>query len=284
MADDKLFELLSPTRRTAVVNIGASDIGDTEVYQPLLDRDIGSVIGFEPLPEQFEILKAKQTKNFTVLPYAVGDGGSHTLHVCAFWPMSSLLKPDSRQLQQFIPFSDYGRVTSEIPVQTHRLDDIEEIRVMDFLKIDVQGFELTVFRNGHDRLREAVAIQVELPFVKTYENQPTFGEIDLELQSLGFVPHFVVTAFVRMIAPMVPIAQGHGGLRQIHEIDLLYVRDFARPELMSDEQLKHLALLAHHCFGSFDLAFRCVFTLTERGSLPADARDRYLSLLKTLAK
>lgn len=259
MADDKLFELLAPTRRTAVVNIGASDIGDAEIYQPLLDRDIGSLIGFEPLPEQFEILKAKQAKNCTVLPYAIGDGGLHTLHVCAFWPMSSLLRPDSRQLQQFIPFSDYGRVTSEIPVQTYRLDDVDEIRAMDFLKIDVQGFELTVFQNGRNKLAEAVALQVELPFVKTYENQPAFGEIDIELQSLGFVPHFAVTAFVRMIAPMLPIAQGHGGLRQIHEIDLLYVRNFARLELMSDEQLKHLALLAHHCFGSFDLAYRCVF-------------------------
>jgi Methyltransferase FkbM domain len=198
--------------------------------------------------------------------------------------MSSLLKPDPRQLQQFIPFSDYGRATGEIPVQTYRLDDIEEVQSMDFLKIDVQGFELTVFQNGRNKLREAVALQVELPFVKTYENQPAFGEIDTELLSLGFIPHFVTTAFVRMIAPMMPIAQGHGGLRQIHEVDTLYVRNFAQPELMSDEQLKHLALLAHHCFGSFDSALRCIFVLTERGTLPVSARDQYLSLLKTLAK
>jgi hypothetical protein len=79
MADDKLFELLALARRTAAVNIGASDIGETKLYQPLLDRDIGSLIGFEPLPEQFEILKAKQLKNCTILPYAIGDGGAHTL-------------------------------------------------------------------------------------------------------------------------------------------------------------------------------------------------------------
>ena len=75
--------------------------------------------------------------------------------------MSSLLRPDPRQLQQFIPFSDYGRVTREIPVQTHHLDDVDEIRAMDFLKIDVQGFELTVFQNGRNKLAEAVALQVE---------------------------------------------------------------------------------------------------------------------------
>jgi FkbM family methyltransferase len=80
--------------------------------------------------------------------------------------MSSLLKPDPRQLQQFIPFSDYGRATGEIPVQTYRLDNIEEVQSMDFLKIDVQGFELTIFQNGRNKLREAVALHVELPFVK----------------------------------------------------------------------------------------------------------------------
>jgi FkbM family methyltransferase len=284
MVDDALFKLLAPARRTAIVNIGAGDIGDTEIYQPLLDRDIGTVVGFEPLPEQFEILQARQTKNCSTLPYAVGDGRTHTMHVCAFWPMSSLLRPDPNQLQQFIPFTDLGRVTKETPVQTHRLDEIREIEAIDILKIDVQGFELTIFQNGRNKLREAVAVQVELPFIKTYQNQPTFGEVDLELQSLGFVPHFFVHASVRMVAPMMPTKQGQGGLRQIHEVDLLYVRNFARAELMSDEQLKHLALLAHHCFGSFDLAYRCVFALTERGSLEMSARDRYLNLLKPVPK
>ena len=241
MADDALFEPLAPARRTAIVNIGASDVGDIEIYQPLLDLDIGTMVGFEPLPEQFEILKAKQDKNCSILPYAVGDGAVHTMHVCAFWPMSSLLKPDPRQLQQLLPFSDLGRVTKEVPIQTYRLDHIEEISALDFLKIHIQGFELTVFQNGRNKLQQAVSLQVELPFIKTYENQPTFGEIDRVLQSLGFVPHCLVAASVRMIASMMPIQKGQGGLRQIHEIDLLYVRNFARAELMSDEQLKHLA-------------------------------------------
>jgi hypothetical protein len=34
MADDALFELLAPARRTAIGHIGASDVGDIEIYQP----------------------------------------------------------------------------------------------------------------------------------------------------------------------------------------------------------------------------------------------------------
>src|SRR5262245_15798486 len=170
MADDALFEPLAPAGRTAIVNIGASDVGDIEIYQQLLDLDIGigTMVGFEPLPEQFEILKAKQDKNGSILPYAVGDGAVHTMHVCAFWPMSSLLKPDPRQLQQLLPFSDLGRVTKEVPIQTYRLDDIEEISALDFLKIDIQGFEVTVFQNGRNKLKQAVCLQLELPFTKHY--------------------------------------------------------------------------------------------------------------------
>ncbi|WP_202900034.1 hypothetical protein [Acidovorax sp. JHL-9] len=48
---------------------------------------------------------------------------------------------------------------------------------------------------------------------------------------------------------------------------------------MSDEQLTHLALVAHHCYGSFDLALHCVMLLEKRGALPSGAQTDYLALL-----
>ena len=48
---------------------------------------------------------------------------------------------------------------------------------------------------------------------------------------------------------------------------------------MSDEQLKHLALIAHHCYGSFDLALRCVMLLEGRRALGTGAQNRYTELL-----
>ena len=43
-------------------------------------------------------------------------------------------------------------------------------------------------------------------------------------------------------------------MNQLLEADVVYVRDFTFPDKMSSEQLKHLALIAHHCYGSYDLA------------------------------
>jgi hypothetical protein len=57
------------------------------------------------------------------------------------------------------------------------------------------------------------------------------------------------------------------------------VRDFTHAGNMSPEQWKHLALIAHHCYGSFDLAVRCVDMLIERGVLTDKARDDYMESL-----
>jgi hypothetical protein len=49
---------------------------------------------------------------------------------------------------------------------------------------------------------------------------------------------------------------------------------------MSGDQLKHLGLIAHCCYGSFDLAGRCVALLEQRRVLPAGALQQYIELLR----
>jgi hypothetical protein len=57
------------------------------------------------------------------------------------------------------------------------------------------------------------------------------------------------------------------------------VRDFSKAENLTAEQWKHLALIAHHCYGSYDLALRAIVVLTDLGVVPADSRKRYLASL-----
>jgi hypothetical protein len=68
-------------------------------------------------------------------------------------------------------------------------------------------------------------------------------------------------------------------LNQLLEADVVYARDISRPERMSDAQLRQLALIAHHCYRSFDLALRCVMLLEQRNALPADTQPKYLRLI-----
>jgi hypothetical protein len=69
------------------------------------------------------------------------------------------------------------------------------------------------------------------------------------------------------------------GIRQLLETDMVYVRDFTRPGNMSAEQWKHLALVAHHCYGSYDLALKAILSLIQLGAVPSDANRRYLASL-----
>jgi FkbM family methyltransferase len=277
--DDALTALLQPRRLTAVVDIGANPIDGDPPYKAMLQNGLCRVTGFDPHPAALARLLAAKGAEETYLPYAVGDGGRHTLRICRGFGFASLLQPDAKTLMHFPNFSELGHVLEQIPVETRRLDDIAEIDAIDLLKIDIQGSELSVFQNGRARLAKAVAIQTEVSFVPLYEKQPVFGAIDLELRSLGFIPHMFAATNKKMIAPM----QGPdpaAALNQLVEADIVYVRNFIAADDMDDEQLTHLALIAHHCYGSYDLAMNCIHHLTTRGAVPTDAKNRYVALLQ----
>jgi hypothetical protein len=170
-------------------------------------------------------------------------------------------------------------VKAQIPVTTRRLDDVAEIAHMDFLKMYVQGGERDVLAHAKAKLKDAVTIQTEVSFVPLYKNQPPFGEIDLTLRELGFLPHCVTGTKIWPLSPMVVGSEPNRGIRQLLETDMVYVRDISRKDNMSAEQWKHLALVAHHCYGSYDLALKAIISLMELGAVPADASKRYLASL-----
>lgn len=277
---DALFDLLRPKRRTAVVDIGANPIDGDPPYKPMLAAGICTVTGFEPQAEALAELDRRKGPNERYLPYAVGGGGTHTMYVCREPGMTSLLQPDPDRLALFNKFPDFAAVQAEVQVTTRRLDDIAEIERMDFLKIDVQGGELDVFRFGRRRLSEAVAVQTEVSFIPLYRDQPPFGEIDMFLREIGFVPHCLAELKLRPLAPLIIDGDPQKGLRQLLEADVVYVRDFTRPDNLRGEQWKHLALIAHHCYDSIDLALRAINSAVQIGALPRDTPQRYLDLLQ----
>ena len=247
----------------------------------MLSAGLCHVTGFEPQQRELLALQLTRGPNELYLPYAVGDGSAATLKVCRATGMTSLLEPDPTTLGLFAALQSCGEVIARIPVETRRLDDIREIEHLDFLKIYIQGSELSVFQNGREKLAEAVAIQTEVSFIPLYLDQPSFGEMDSELRAQGFIPHTFAEVSRR---PIGDFEVGDDALRwvnQVVEADIVYVRDFTRPDVMTDEQLKHLALIAHHCYGSVDLASRCVQLLEERRVVEAGSSQRYLSLSRT---
>ena len=276
---DAVADILRPERLTAVVDIGANPIDSDTPYKQMLAKRQCTLVGFEPQAAGFASLNARKTDLETYLPFAVGDGNPGILKICQAPGMSSLLTPNQTVLQCFPLFAQFGRVLSELPIETRTFDSIEEIGDVDFLKIDVQGSELSVFRGGAARLSKAVAIQTEVSLVPLYKDQPVIGDIDLALRALGFIPHMFPEMNKRMILPMHYTNNLYAAMNQVLEADIVYVRDFTQPEKMNSEQLKHLAMVAHHCYSSYDLAANCVHNLVSRGAIATDALAQYLAIV-----
>ncbi|MBX9849554.1 MAG: FkbM family methyltransferase [Rhodocyclaceae bacterium] len=274
-----MLELLQPLRLTEVVDIGANPIDGEPPYQDMLQDCACRVTGFEPQAEALKQLQESKGSYERYLPYAIGDGKEHTLHICRASGMTSLLEPDESTLKLFEVLLPLAEVIEKVSLKTKRLDDVDEITTLDFLKIDIQGSELSVFQHGKRLLEKAVCIQTEVSFVPLYKNQPTLGDIDIELRQQGFIPHTAAAIKNWPIAPCIVNNNPYQPLNQLLEADLVYVRDFSKPEKMDDEQLKHLALIAHYCYGSIDLTMRCIMLLSERQVLASSAVNDYTNWL-----
>src|SRR5207302_505483 len=187
--NDALFELLRPQRLTAVVDVGANPIGSAPPYKGMLVEGLCTLVGFEPQPDALAKVDGSKGPHERYLPYAIGDGRERILNVCAASGMTSLLEPDRERLALFNDFEILGIVESKRRIATHRLDEVKEIDHLDFLKIDVQGSELDVFKGARRRLQSAVAIHTEISFIPLYRDQPAFGTVDTFLRMMGFIPH-----------------------------------------------------------------------------------------------
>jgi FkbM family methyltransferase len=272
-----LRDLVRCSRPTSILDIGANPVEGPPPYKEMLDYGLCMVTGFEPLLPALTMLELRKGPLEKYRQEVVGDGREHRLKVTKAVGMTSLLTPDQNQLRLFNEFSDWGSVVEEYEVQTHRLDDLD-IDDFDLLKIDVQGSELVIFENGRNRLSNAVAVHTEMSLVTLYHGQPTFGEVDSELRSQGFMPHSIPDIKRWALAPTVFNDDVYVPGNQVVEADMVYVRDLAHPERMTSEQLSHLAMIAFHIYGSVDLTVSCIVELQQRGQVSEDAVEQLMKL------
>ena len=275
--------LLGLQTRLEVLDIGASWINEVPKYKSLVDRGIAHLHAVEGDERQIEKIKEVYGAKATVHPVFLFDGERQTVHLTHEGTgMTSVLAPNTQALKFFNGFEQFGQVIKTIEAETQRLDDIQAIPAVDFLKMDVQGAELTVLKHGETTLKDCVAIQLEVSFIALYESQPTFGEIDLWMRSKGFVPHCFVDIKRWSIAPTIRDNNFRVPFNQLLEADVVYIKDPLNLSQWSDEQLRKLALMAHECFASPDLTIHLLLELERRvmaQGQPAQLKDRYVAAL-----
>jgi FkbM family methyltransferase len=172
------------------VDVGALALdGDPDPWVQWAEMGCAEVLGFEPLKEQCAALNQRAQRNglaMKYLPWALGDGKEHTLHVTNAPRRSSLFHPDRSTVDLFPGLGEVMQVVDIECLQIRRLDDIQEAQSTDFPKLDAQGAELMFLENGEATLRHVSVIQYEVEFIELYTGQPLMVDVDSFLRSQGF--------------------------------------------------------------------------------------------------
>ena len=208
------LELIQRVQATEAPRV-VYDIGGNRGTWTVLARTIcpaAEVHAFEPLEEVREefLCRTAPVGRTTLHTIALGAvTGTERMNVHVFADSSSLL-----------PLSEADAVGSPDHLKEVRrvsvvaLDEYVAERGLpepDLIKIDVQGYEVEVFRGAPRALAHARAIIAEVSFSEIYVGQPLFGEVACFLGSIGYR----VAGFSHGFPP------AHGDLRQA---DVLFLR------------------------------------------------------------
>lgn len=266
---------LGLTEPIVIVDIGANPLDYDAPYKPLLDAGLCRVVGFEPQADALARLETQKSAAETYIGEAVGDGHDHTFYSYEHSGLSSLFQVDDRSASFIKYLGNLSTPTGSGHISTRRLDDMDSIPSIDFLKIDIQGGELAVLTNAHKKLANAVAVQIEMRFLPIYRDEPRMGDVDLELTGQGFEIHTAVPFVGMRIANSQNRYLKICASAQILDGDFMYVRALRTLEKLPAEHLKKLAILADGVFNSVDLTFRCIDLLAAAGKVPANIADKH---------
>ena len=272
-----ILDDLKLNQKIKVVDIGAAAIAETPVYKSLVDLEIADLIAIDGDIRQKQSIISLYNEKVSVISEFISDGKEHNLYLCAKESgMTSLLKPDINALTFFNGFQIFGEVIKTEKINTKKLDSLENIGSIDFLKVDAQGSELNIISNGEKSLKNCLGMQLEVSYVCLYENQPSFGEIDVYLRGKGYIPHQFLKIKRWSIKPTIFNNNFRIPGNQLLESDIIYIKNPLNLTNFHDEELKKFVLLSHYCFKSIDLCVHLILELEKRNLIEKNSHLEYL--------
>ena len=144
-------------------------------------KDLVFAYGFEP--DEGARKKLKQN-NITEgggkvdSPFALSDKKEKIeLNVLKKPSHSSALEPNNNFINLYTQRHPEGfELDYKVTVEASDLDSLE-FETKDFMKIDVQGYELKVLKGSKESLEDILGLEIEIEFSELYKNQCSFEEI-----------------------------------------------------------------------------------------------------------
>jgi FkbM family methyltransferase len=165
-----------------IVHIGAHYGEEIPEY---VNAGIQNITVFEPLSNNFNILEERlQNINADIQGYQVALGNEKSISTMYLSSneaqSSSILKPKEHLVHH--PDVTFNGIEE---VEVDLLDNFD-IRGANFINIDVQGYELEVFKGGKKTLEQIDYVYCEVNRGEMYEGNPMIEDLDEYLSQYGF--------------------------------------------------------------------------------------------------
>lgn len=207
-------------------------------------------------------------RSASVIPVGLGaEKGTAKLNLLKNPECSSILEPNRDWLKQFGEVERFD-LDKQIDLQISPLDEqmlnLQGPKKVDFIKVDVQGYEREVLRGGTKALADCIGVEAEVSFHSIYRGQPLFADIDQILRSAGFCLFDMERIWWRR-------AGVHRNITTRYQViwsNVLYLRDpFVGENILTKESLgKYLLLFS--AYELYDCASALAAMAVERGLAP----------------
>ena len=167
-----------------VLHIGAHYGEEHDLYEY---NKIKRIAYFEPLKSNFSILESRIGDGAELYNIALGQYNQEIemfVETANGGQSSSVLEPDLHLIQYPKIVFDHKET-----VQMRRLDDVidNSKKEYNFINIDVQGYELEVFKGSRKTLENVDYILSEINRAELYKNCTKIDELKKFLAEFGFV-------------------------------------------------------------------------------------------------
>lgn len=176
--------------RVMVIDNGAR-FSSQKSFSTLMELNTFAVVSFDPLNKLAAKEGLDQTAELQIVPnITLGNGQPVTRYNCLNDSTSATLKPLESTIRSTKANEEENAgpnaILLEHPINSVALDDIDGINRVDWVLLDEFNNNLAIIQHSPTRLKNALLLDINVPFHFTHEGQADFPVLCYLLHDYGF--------------------------------------------------------------------------------------------------